>query len=103
MRSIDIHAHLIPQCFWKATEGSGDWHGIRREQDPRGRELAVIGDRRAILTPKTSWTVEQRLMDMDSLGVDIHVVSPTPASTTTNWTPRSPAPPRKIATTKFIR
>ena len=36
MRSIDIHAHLIPQCFWKATEGGGDWHGIRREQDARG-------------------------------------------------------------------
>lgn len=28
MRSIDIHAHLIPQCFWKATEGGGDWHGM---------------------------------------------------------------------------
>ena len=76
MRSIDIHAHLIPQCFWKATEGSGDWHGIRREQDPRGRESAIIGGRRVPLTPKTNWTAEQRLMDMDSLGVDIHVVSP---------------------------
>jgi predicted TIM-barrel fold metal-dependent hydrolase len=27
MRSIDIHAHLTPQCFWKATENvfGTDW------------------------------------------------------------------------------
>jgi hypothetical protein len=25
MRSIDIHAHLTPQCFWRATESSGDY------------------------------------------------------------------------------
>ncbi|MCH7622366.1 MAG: hypothetical protein IH870_10770 [Chloroflexi bacterium] len=25
MRSIDIHAHLVPQCFWKAPVGGGDW------------------------------------------------------------------------------
>jgi len=76
MRSIDIHAHLTPQCFWRATQGSGDWHGIKREQDTRGRELAVVGGRRGQLPPRSSWTPEQRLADMDSLGVDVHVVSP---------------------------
>ena len=76
MRTIDIHAHLTPQCFWNATEDGGDWHGVRREQDARGRELLVIGDNRSQLIPKASWTPEQRLADMDSLGVNIHVVSP---------------------------
>ena len=76
MRSIDIHAHMVPQCFWKATEDGGDWHGIHREQDARGREVVVIGDSRGLLIPKTRWNAEQRLMDMDSLGVDIHVLSP---------------------------
>ena len=76
MRTIDIHAHLTPQYFWKATENGGNWHGIRREQDARGREIAIIGDERSLMTPKTSWTPEQRMMDMDSLGVDVHVVSP---------------------------
>src|ERR671930_83289 len=33
MRTIDIHAHLTPQCFWRATENSGNWHTIRREKD----------------------------------------------------------------------
>lgn len=76
MRSIDIHAHLTPQRFWRATEGSGDWHTLRREQDARGWEYAVIKGRRQALPPKTSWTPEQRLADMDSLGVDMHVLSP---------------------------
>ena len=76
MRSIDIHAHLTPQCFWRATEGAGDWHTLKRERDARGREILVAGERRGQLPPKSSWTPEQRLADMDSLGVDVHVVSP---------------------------
>ena len=27
MRTIDIHAHLMPQCFWNAVAGGGDWYG----------------------------------------------------------------------------
>ena len=76
MRSIDIHAHLTPQCFWKATEEGGEWHSLLREQDPRGRQYSLIGGRRSQLPPKTRWTPEERLSDMDSKGVDVHVVSP---------------------------
>jgi aminocarboxymuconate-semialdehyde decarboxylase len=76
MRSIDIHAHITPQCFWKATEGGGNWHTLRREQDARGRELAVVRGHRSPLPPKARWTPEERLTDMDSLGVDVHVLSP---------------------------
>ena len=76
MRSIDIHAHLTPQCFWRATETGGDWHTIRRDQDARGTERALVGGRPQLLPPRARWTPEQRLDDMDSLGVDVHVVSP---------------------------
>ena len=76
MRSIDIHAHITPPCFWKATEGGRDWHTLRREQDARGREYAVVGSRRQQLPPKARWNPEERLADMDSLGVDVHVLSP---------------------------
>src|SRR5262245_65142422 len=76
MRSIDIHAHLTPQCFWRATEHGAAWHTIRREQDPRGTEVAIVGDSRQALPPRARWTPEERLADMDSLGVDVHVVSP---------------------------
>ena len=76
MRSIDLHAHLTPQCFWRATRDGGEWHTLRREQDARGRELLVSGASRGQLPPRSSWTPQQRLADMDSLGVDIQVVSP---------------------------
>jgi len=76
MRSIDVHAHLTPQCFWQATEKGGDWHTLRREKDERGQEIAVVGSSRQVLPPRAKWTPEERLADMDSLGVDVHVVSP---------------------------
>ncbi len=76
MRTIDIHAHITPQCFWRATENGGDWHSLKREQDARGREIAVIGEQRGGLPPKARWTPEERMTDMDSLGVDVHVLSP---------------------------
>jgi len=76
MRSIDVHAHLTPQCFWQATEKGGDWHTLRREKDERGQEIAVVGSNRQELPPRAKWTPEERLADMDSLGVDVHVVSP---------------------------
>lgn len=61
MRSIDIHAHLTPQCFIRATQAGREWHGIKP------------GDMR--IGPRNSWTPEQRIADMNSLGVDVHVVS----------------------------
>jgi aminocarboxymuconate-semialdehyde decarboxylase len=76
MRSIDVHAHLTPQCFWRATGNGGDWHTLKRETDARGMEYALVGSRRQALPPRAKWTPEERLADMDSLGVDVHVVSP---------------------------
>jgi len=76
MRSIDVHAHLTPQCFWRATDNGGDWHTLKRETDARGLEYALVGGRRQALPPRAKWTPEERLADMDSLGVDVHVVSP---------------------------
>ena len=76
MRSIDIHAHLTPQCFYKATEGGGDWHTLRREKDASGSDIAIIGNERSSLPPRAKWAPEERIADMDSLGVGVHVLSP---------------------------
>jgi predicted TIM-barrel fold metal-dependent hydrolase len=66
MRSIDVHAHLTPQCFWHATtEKSGDWHTLKREKDERGQENAIVGGRRQVLPPRARWTSEERLADTD--------------------------------------
>ena len=76
MRVIDIHAHLTPQCFWKATENGGDWHGITRELDAKGHHTAVVAGRPGGLPPRARWDPEERIAEMESLGVDVHVVSP---------------------------
>src|SRR5262252_11200436 len=76
MRSIDVHAHLFFYYVRAATEKGGDWHTLRREKDERGQEIAIVGGGRQVLPPRAKWTPEERLADMDSLGVDVHVVSP---------------------------
>ena len=34
MRSIDVHAHLTPQCFWRAAENGGNWHTMTVPRPP---------------------------------------------------------------------
>jgi aminocarboxymuconate-semialdehyde decarboxylase len=62
MRAIDIHAHLTPQCFQQAVLTGQTWHGM----------TSAEGE---LFNPMNAWTPEQRLADMDSLGVDMQVVS----------------------------
>ncbi|MCH7626212.1 MAG: amidohydrolase [Chloroflexi bacterium] len=61
MRSIDIHAHHIPQGYIQASNRGEEWHGLRPGEVGVG--------------PRPSWNAERRIADMDSLGVDVHVVS----------------------------
>src|SRR5215470_19215911 len=62
MRAIDLHAHLTPQCFQREILAGKTWHGMTRAEGE-------------LFNPMNAWTPEQRLADMDSLGVDIQVVS----------------------------
>ena len=62
MRTIDIHAHLTPQRFQHAMLNGKDWHGM----------TSAEGE---LFNPRNAWTPRQRIADMDSLGVDVQVVS----------------------------
>jgi aminocarboxymuconate-semialdehyde decarboxylase len=62
MRAIDIHAHLTPQCFQREVLAGRTWHGM----------TSAEGE---LFNPMNTWTPEQRLADMKSLGIDIQVVS----------------------------
>src|SRR5918996_6612716 len=75
MRSIDIHAHLMPQGLWKAVDAGQAWHGFRLEPG-RGLGAVVRADKRVgVQTPKLRFTPEERLKDMDEQGVDVQVLS----------------------------
>ena len=74
MASIDIHAHILPRHIAELTNG-GDWHGYTlRTGDSAGSVLTRQG-KNAQVIPKLMFTPEQRLAEMDSLGVDVHVLS----------------------------
>jgi aminocarboxymuconate-semialdehyde decarboxylase len=75
MRSIDIHAHLMPQSFWKTVEQGGQWYGVSFEPgDPLGFTVSQ-GKRDPVTNPKLRSTPEERLKDMDAQDIDVQVVS----------------------------
>ena len=64
MRTIDIHAHISPAGFIEAFKKGADWHGLRSDAAANMR-----------YNPRTTWTPEERIADMNSLGVDVQVLS----------------------------
>ena len=64
MRTIDIHAHITPVGFVEANKKGDIWHGMPTDAMSIHRN-----------NPKTYWTPEERLADMNSLGVDVQVLS----------------------------
>ena len=73
MRSIDIHAHIAPGAAVNLTDGK-DWHGFTKAEDS-GRHFLVRESKRYWLHPSYLLTPEQRLEQMDSVNVDVHVLS----------------------------
>jgi aminocarboxymuconate-semialdehyde decarboxylase len=75
VRSIDIHAHIVPNSLWKAIAAKTEWHGFRHEP---GEGLGTImggGMRTSFTSPKVRYTVAERLQDMDAQRVDVQVLS----------------------------
>jgi aminocarboxymuconate-semialdehyde decarboxylase len=75
MKTIDIHAHVVPQSLWQAIEAKKDWHGFRHEPGEGLGTLVGGGMRTGFTTPKVRFTVEERLKDMDEQKVDVQVLS----------------------------
>ena len=75
MRSIDIHAHLVPQCLWRTVDAGGDWYGIRYHTAEKNSLFIREGKVGGIQTPKVRFTPEERLKDMDEQGTEVQVVS----------------------------
>jgi aminocarboxymuconate-semialdehyde decarboxylase len=59
---IDIHNHVTPRFFVEAIERDGAWRSL----GPEVGELHI---------PKFSISAEERLAEMDGMGVDIHVLT----------------------------
>lgn len=75
---IDIHCHLIPQRFWTAASDGQPWY--RATLDRQGDQQFInTRDRRAgPVEPNWRVTLEERVALMDSIGVDVQVLSTPP-------------------------
>jgi aminocarboxymuconate-semialdehyde decarboxylase len=62
MSVIDIHNHVTPLRFVEAIDHEGQWHTL----GPDVGELHI---------PKFSISAEDRIAEMDAMGVDIHVLT----------------------------
>jgi aminocarboxymuconate-semialdehyde decarboxylase len=75
MRTIDIHAHLVPHGVWRAADTKTEWYGYRHEPGEGLGTVVGDGKRTHFASPKARFTPEQRLADMDAQGVDVQVLS----------------------------
>lgn len=75
MRTIDIHAHLVPRSLWQAADAGREWHGFRHEPGDGLGTVVGGGKRTAFNSPKVRFTPEERIADMDAQGVDVQVLS----------------------------
>ncbi len=75
MRTIDIHAHLMPQCLWRTVDAGEAWYGTRFEPGAGLGATVTNGRRSRVPNAKVRFTPEERLRDMDTQGVDVQVVS----------------------------
>jgi hypothetical protein len=42
MKTVDIHAHIIPDSFWRATDAKKEWHGFKQCALPTADEKEKI-------------------------------------------------------------
>src|SRR2546425_2721496 len=75
MRTIDIHAHLVPRSLWQAADARREWYGFRHEPGDGVGTMVGDGKRTHFTSPKVRFTPDERLKDMDVQGVDVQVIS----------------------------
>jgi len=76
--AIDVHAHIAPPCVGTGTVW--EWQGKPVRRRPDGAlEIGSGANRRPLPWPQDGEHVEARLDYMDSVGVDMQVLSLSPA------------------------
>jgi aminocarboxymuconate-semialdehyde decarboxylase len=75
MKTIDIHAHLVPRSLWQAADAGRPWYGFRHEPGEGAGTVVGDGKQTRFTSPKVRFPPEERLRDMDAQGVDVQVIS----------------------------
>lgn len=75
MKTIDIHAHLVPRSLWNAVDTQKEWYGFCHQPGAAAGVVVGGGKRTELTSPKVRYTPEERMKDMDAQGVDVQVLS----------------------------
>lgn len=75
MKTIDIHAHLVPRSLWNAVDTQKEWFGFCHQPGAAAGVVVGGGKRTELTSPKVRYTPEERMKDMDAQGVDVQVLS----------------------------
>lgn len=75
MKTIDIHAHVVPRSLWNAADAKTEWFGFCHQPGPGAGTVMGGGMRTELTSPKVRYTPEERMKDMDAQGVDVQVLS----------------------------
>lgn len=77
---IDVHSHIVPPRLAEAAQRGGTHHGIEFGRDAAGQVTSSVGGKPfALPWPTPLETPAQRVATMDRLGVDVHMLSLSPA------------------------
>lgn len=76
--TIDIHCHVIPEEFWDASDSGNSWFGASLVH--RDEYCYIDTDARFAGPVEANWrlSVDDRVSLMDSIGLDVQIVSPPP-------------------------
>ena len=79
MKTIDVHAHILPEAAVAAHKSGRDWFGTTITRLPNGTPGLLTGDRRSSLGAVEYWLPHRdRIPFMDAAGIDLQVLSLNP-------------------------
>ena len=57
MKTIDIHAHLVPKSLWQAADAGREWYGFRHEPGDGLGSMLGGGRRTSFSVPQSIITI----------------------------------------------
>ncbi len=76
--NIDIHSHVIPSHFWKASDDGQSWFGANLVQNDGNSYVDTMNRFAGPIEHNWRLSIEDRIKLMDSINVDMQVVSTPP-------------------------
>ncbi|SVA17814.1 uncharacterized protein METZ01_LOCUS70668, partial [marine metagenome] len=76
--NIDIHSHVIPTQFWNASDKGQSWFGAKLVEKGGNSYVDTMNRFAGPIEPNWRLSMDDRLKLMDSINVDMQVVSTPP-------------------------